>query len=329
MLKLGHISLDVPFFQASLSGYSDYAMRRLALDFGAPLTFAGVILAKSAAHPGVVEKSAFRPRDDEHPVGAQILGTEPQVMARAAKELVNVGYDLIDLNFACPAPKVLRRGRGGYLLKEPEKVVAIFRCVREAVDCPVLMKLRIGFDKSEQSRENFLEIVSKASAAGVDALIVHGRSVQQRFGCVADWQFLSGLKRQFPKATIIGGGDLFEAEIIAERMNSTGVDGVVIARGAVGNPWIFRHLRSVFDGGGLEAPGLEEQGRVILRHFELVRGLYESEKAVRYFRKFIVGYCKIHPERKRAQQGLLTANDREELLAAVKKWYPARGMLCM
>jgi tRNA-dihydrouridine synthase B len=324
MLKLGHISLDVPFFQASLSGYSDYAMRRMALDFGSPLTFAGVMLAKSAAHPGVAEKPAFIPRDDEHPVGAQILGTEPQVMAKAAKELINVGYDLIDLNFGCPAPKVLRRGRGGYLLKEPEKVIAIYRCVRGAVDCPVLMKLRIGFDKSEQSRENFLEIVSKVSAAGVDALIIHGRSVQQRFRGTADWECLARLKNQFPKVTIIGGGDLFEAEAIVERMNSTGVDGVVIARGAVGNPWIFRNLRAVFDGGGpLEPPGIEEQGRVILRHFELVSELYEAEKAIRYFRKFIVGYCKLHPERKKAQQGLLTANDRKELLAAVKKWYPA------
>ena len=322
MLKLGHISLDVPFFQAPLSGYSDYAMRKLALDFEAPLTFAGVMLAKSAAHPGVVEKPEFRPRDDEHPVGAQILGSEPEVMAKAAKELVGVGYDLIDLNFGCPAPKVLRRGRGGYLLKEPEKVMAIFRCVRGAVDCPVLMKLRIGFDKSEQSRENFLEIVSEASAAGVDALIIHGRSVQQRFRDTSDWEFLAWLKKQFPKLTIIGGGDLFEAENIAERMNSAGVDGVVIARGAIGNPWIFRNLRAVFDGGGpLEPPGLEEQGRVILRHFELVRGLYEAEKAVRYFRKFIVGYCKIHPERKKAQQDLLIANDGGELLAAVKKWY--------
>jgi tRNA-dihydrouridine synthase B len=330
MLKLGHISLDVPFFQAPLSGYSDYAMRRMALDFGAPLTFAGVMLAKSAAHPRVVEKSAFRPRDDEHPVGAQILGSEPEVMAKAAKELARVGYDLIDLNFACPSPKVLRRGRGGHLLKEPRKVMAIFRRVREAVDCPVLMKLRIGFDKSEQSRENFLEIVSGAAAEGVDALIVHGRSVQQRFRETSDWEFLARLKKQFSKVTIIGGGDLFEANVIAGRMNSTGVDGVVIARGAVGNPWIFRQLRAVFDGGGpLELPGIEEQGQVILRHFELVSELYEAKKAVRYFRKFIVGYCKLHPERKKAQQGLLTANDRKELLAAVKKWYSARGMLCV
>jgi tRNA-dihydrouridine synthase len=185
------------------------------------------------------------------------------------------------------------------------------------------MKLRIGFDKSEQSRENFLEIVSEASAAGVDALIIHGRSVQQRFRDTSDWEFLARLKNQFPKLTIIGGGDLFEAEIIAERMNSTGVDGVVIARGAVGNPWIFRHLRTVFDGRGpLEPPGIEEQGRVMLKHFELVSELYEAKKAIRYFRKFIVGYCKLHPERKRAQQGLLTANDRKELLVAVKKWYP-------
>ena len=324
MLKLGHISLDVPFFQASLSGYSDYAMRRLALDFGAPLTFAGVMLAKSAAHPGVVEKSQFRPFEDEHPVGAQILGSEPEVMAKAAKRLVNVGYDLIDLNFGCPAPKVLRRGRGGYLLKEPEKVMAIFRRVRGVVDCPVVMKLRIGFDKSEQSRENFLEIVSGTAAEGVDALIVHGRSVQQRFRETSDWEFLARLKNQFPKVTIIGGGDMFEANVIAGCMNSAGVDGVVIARGAVGNPWIFRNLRAVFDGGGpLEVPGLEEQGQVILRHFEMVRGLYEAKKAVRYFRKFIVGYCKLHPERKKAQKDLLIANDSKEFFAAVKKWYSA------
>ena len=322
MLKLGHISLDVPFFQASLSGYSDYAMRRLALDFGAPLTFAGVMLAKSAAHPGVVEKSQFRPFEDEHPVGAQILGSEPEVMAKAAKRLVNVGYDLIDLNFGCPAPKVLRRGRGGYLLKEPEKVMAILRRVRGAVDCPVLMKLRIGFDKSEQSRENFLEIVSGAADEGVDALIVHGRSVRQRFRESSDWEFLARLKKQFPDVTIIGGGDMFEANVIAGCMNSAGVDGVVIARGAVGNPWIFRNLRAVFDGGGpLEVPGLEEQGQVILRHFEMVRGLYEAKKAVRYFRKFIVGYCKLHPERKNAQQDLLIANDSKEFFAAVEKWY--------
>ena len=159
MLKIGNVTLDVPFFQAPLSGYSDYPMRKMARDFGAPLTFSGVMLAKSAANPKVLAKAVFRPGEDEHPIGAQILGAEPEVMAAAAKALVGVGYDLIDLNFACPAPKVLRRHRGGYLLNEPEKVIQIYRCVRSAVSCPVIMKLRIGFDSSEASRENFHQIV--------------------------------------------------------------------------------------------------------------------------------------------------------------------------
>ncbi|MCX5634359.1 MAG: tRNA-dihydrouridine synthase, partial [Planctomycetota bacterium] len=119
MLKLGQLLLNAPFFQASLSGYSDYAMRRLAIDFGAPLTFAGVMLAKSAAHPKVIKKPEFQPHKDEHPIGAQLLGNEPEIMVKAAQAVTNIGYDVLDLNFACPAPKVLRRCRGGYMMQEP------------------------------------------------------------------------------------------------------------------------------------------------------------------------------------------------------------------
>ena len=133
MLKIGNINLSVPFVQAPLSGYSDYAMRRLGLDFGVPMTFSGVMLAKSAAHPKLLRNPLFRPHDDEHPVGAQILSNDPATMAKAARALEGAGYDVIDLNFACPAPKVLRSRRGGYLLKEPETVIEIYRRVRDAV----------------------------------------------------------------------------------------------------------------------------------------------------------------------------------------------------
>ncbi|MBN1804742.1 MAG: tRNA-dihydrouridine synthase family protein, partial [Sedimentisphaerales bacterium] len=159
MLKIGSLILKVPFIQAPLSGYSDYAMRRLGLDFGVPLTFSGVMLAKSAAHPKLLRNPAFRPHDDEHPVGAQILGNDPATMAKAARALEDAGYDLIDLNFACPVPKVVRRQRGGYLLKEPEMVMEIFNRVREVVTCPVTMKLRTGFDSSMESYDNFHRIV--------------------------------------------------------------------------------------------------------------------------------------------------------------------------
>jgi tRNA-dihydrouridine synthase B len=322
MLKLGRITLDVPFFQASLSGYSDYAMRRIARDFGVPLTFAGVMLAKSIPHPKVFNSLKLRPGDDEHPIGAQLLGDEPAVMARAAKLVASVGYDLIDLNFACPAPKVLRRQRGGFLLKQPDRVMEIYRAVRDAVDCPVTMKLRTSFDEYDEDLDDFWNVTSRAVEAKADALIVHPRTVCQRYTGTANWQILAEFKKRFPQTIIIGSGDLFTVDAVKEKMQTTGVDGVVIARGAVGNPWIFSQLRALFDNRTkFVPPTLQQQGEVILKHFDLVRGLYEPKKAIGYFRKFVAGYCKLHPLRKKSQRAIFAAENQEELIFAVKQWY--------
>ncbi len=322
MLKVGTINLEAPFFQAALSGYSDYAMRKLALSFGAPLTFAPLMLAKSVAVPKVLAKTFFRPHDDEHPVGAQILGNDPHKMAEAAKALEGVGYDLIDLNFACPAGKVLRRRRGGYLLKDPTTLIDIYRRVRDSVSCPVLVKLRAGFDHSGQMRDNFQRIVADLAARSADAVIIHPRTVVQKFSGSADWRLLAEMKCRFPRMTIIGSGDLFDVNAVRRLLTSCRVDGVAIARGAIGNPWIFMRLRSFFECRSIpEHPTVYEQGKVILRHFKWVAQLYKQSKAVRYFRKFIVGYCKLHPQRKKVQRDLLAAADSSQLLAALDKWY--------
>jgi len=316
MLRIGNIVLDVPYFQASLSGYSDYAMRTIARDCGAPLVFAGAMLAKSVIHPKVFNNPLFKPGDEEHPIGAQLLGEDAEIMARAAKVVWKAGYDLIDLNFACPAPKVIRRKRGGFLLNEPDKVMEIYDAVRKAVDCPVTMKLRTSFDN--KSYDNFWDISSRAVDGKVDALIVHPRAVCQRFSGEADWQFLREVKKRFPHTIIFGSGDLFSADTIRNNIRDSGVDGAAIARGAIGNPWIFNQLRA---GNNFIAPTLEQQGQVILKHFNLVCKLYEHKKAIRYFRKFAVAYCKLHPLRKKAQKALFSAKTAEEFLAAVEQWY--------
>lgn len=316
MLKIGDIILDVPYFQASLSGYSDYAMRTAARDCGAPLTFAGVFLAKSAIHPRVFNGPLFKPGDDEHPIGAQLLGEDPEIMARAAKMVWNAGYDLIDLNFACPAPKVIRRKRGGFLLNEPDKALEIFNAVRESVDCPVTIKLRTSFDN--EPYDNFWKICSGAVEGGVNAIIVHPRTVCQRFTGRANWDFLAEVKKQFPRTIIFGSGDLFSADTIKNNIKNAGIDGAVIARGAIGNPWIFRQLR---EGDNFVSPTLEEQGRVISKHFSLLRKLYEDKKAVTHFRKFAIAYCKLHPQRRKAQKPLLSAKTAGEVLALVNQWY--------
>jgi nifR3 family TIM-barrel protein len=316
MLKIGNIILDVPFFQASLSGYSDYAMRVVARDCGAPLTFAGVMLAKSVVHPRVFNNPSFKPGVDEHPIGAQLLGEDPEIMAKAAKVVRKAGYDLIDLNFACPMPKVIRRKRGGFLLNDPDKVIDIFNAVKESVDCPVTMKLRTSFDN--RSFDNFWSISSRASAGKVDALIVHPRTVCQRFNGQADWQFLSEVKKRFPRTIIFGSGDLFSVDTIKNNIKTSGVDGAAIARGAIGNPWIFTQLR---DGNDFVAPSLEEQGQLISKHFNLVCTLYGPSKAVRHFRKFAIAYCKLHPLRRKAQKALVSAKSADDFLATVKQWY--------
>jgi nifR3 family TIM-barrel protein len=243
-------------------------------------------------------------------------------MARAAKALEGVGYDIIDLNFACPAPKVLRRRRGGYLLKEPETVKQIYSRVREAVTCPVTMKLRTGFDSSRESYDNFYQIVSDASQQNIDALAIHARTVLQKFAGTVDWPLLAEIKHRFERTTLIGSGDLFEPQTIVQRLKTAKVDGILIARGAIGNPWIYKSLNAVLTGLPLPTPPtLAEQAEVILKHFEMICQIYDSIKAVRYFRKFLVHYCRLHPKRKQAQKDLLTANNKTDLLVAVKKWY--------
>ena len=151
---------------------------------------------------------------------------------------------------------------------------------------------------------------------------MHGRTVKQRYKDKADWRIISELKRRFSQKTIIGSGDLFSAEGIVNAIKHSGVDGAAIARGAVGNPWIFRDLRAVIEGKALPpTPCLTEQAEVILKHFEMLCKLYEIKKAIGHFRKFLIHYCKLHPQRKRAQKSLLAADSKLQLLAAIKQLY--------
>lgn len=324
MLTIGNITLTKPFLQAPLSGYSDYAMRKLARQFGCELTFMGVMLAKSAANPRVLRKPVFRPRDDEHPIGAQILGADPKEMAKAACNLHNAGYDIIDINFACPAPKVLRRGRGGALIDKPDLAIEIFKTVRDCLNCPLMVKIRIGVDSSSQSRDNFWKITQAVIENGADAVAIHGRTVNEKYRTNANWQSLAQAKTKFPNVTLFGSGDLLKAQNIMEFFKTTKMDGAVIARGAIGNPWIFSRLIKMLEGySNPPLPDLAEQKKIILYHFEMICQLYSPVKAVRYYRKFLANYCRVEPNRKKARSEIVSAKTPDQLLAAIDKWYPA------
>ncbi|MBN1788184.1 MAG: tRNA-dihydrouridine synthase [Sedimentisphaerales bacterium] len=322
MLSIGNIKLKNPIIQAALSGYSDRAMRVLARKFGCELTFSGVMLDSSACYEPLFKKPNYIIKDDEHPIGAQILGTNPETMATAAKNLHRVGYDIIDLNFGCPVPKVILKGRGGTLLQQPWKIMEIFNKVRDTVDCPVMMKLRIGMDNSEASREDFWDLCAKAAKQGVDGLIVHGRTVEQRYRQAANWQIIKELKKKFSRMTIIGSGDLFEPADIVDKFRSSGADGVAIARGAIGRPWIYAQIKDVLEGKKeIFQPGIKLQGQVVMQHFEILTELYDMRKCIGYFRKFMSQYSKSHTHIRKVRREFMTIKTEKALRQAIVKWY--------
>ncbi len=322
MIKIGNIELDIPLFQAPLSGYSDSPMRVMARQFGAPLTFAGLMLDASTAFRKIMCKPEFAIDPSDHPIGGQLLGSEPEIMTKAAITLEESGFDVIDLNFACPAPKVLRRGRGGALMKDPRRAISIMKMVRNNISRPMSVKIRRGFNNSEQSADNYWELCEGAVAVGIDALVVHGRTVTDHYRGKADWDIVVRTKKRFPDTLVFGSGDIFSAADVQRRLADGLIDGVIIARGAIGNPWIFSEARAILQGKPLpEPPDVTEQGAVMKRHFELVRAVYHERKVVAYFRKFAVRYCKRHPERKKVQMQLITDKTSEAVLDSIKQWY--------
>ncbi len=322
MLKFGDIGLDMPFIQAPLSGYTDHPMRVLARRFGCPLVFTGVMLDKISLHPRAMRQIKFRPFPEEHPVGAQIMGSDPATMAQSAAAFERAGYDCIDLNFACPVPKVLRRERAGYLMRRPAIVRETWQRTREVVSCPVFMKIRVGFDSSEAAREDFWTICENAAADGVDLLTIHGRTVEQKYKGQADWDLPAEVKRAFPKLTLFGSGDIMTAETAVERATTSGLDGVIVARGAIGNPWIFQEIRALWEGRSKPlSPTLAEQKQIMLEHFEMILETRPPRKAVPYFRKFTVGYCRRHPQRKQTMLALMQARTPDQIHRTIEDYY--------
>ena len=316
------MSLELPVIQAPISGYSDFAMREIARHHGAQATFSGLMLDRSVIHPKAWKQPLFSHHPHESPLGGQLVGADPDTMVRAAVVLQDHGYDLVDVNLACPAPKVLARGRGGALLRQPDLAIEIVRRLRHAVSVPLTVKLRTGHDQDQESRDAFWRICQGVLDAGADALIVHGRCVVQRYAGQADWDIVYEVKERFPHVTVLGSGDLFTAHAALDRLRNGPLDGLVLARGAIGNPWIFREVRALLAGDPLPIPPtVQEVGRVLEQHFDLVLNLYDVKKAIGHFRKFCVGYCRRHPQRKSALLDLMAADTVPAVRGAITQWF--------
>jgi tRNA-dihydrouridine synthase B len=325
-LTIGPIPLDFPVVQAALSGYSDWAMRVIARRLGASYTLCEVLLDQFVIQVSRGKRADryLRVTDEEHPVGAQLMGANPEEFAPAAVRLVAAGFDVIDINFGCPVKKVLGRCRGGYLLGQVDTALEIVARVREAVptEIPVTVKMRRGLDDTSESRDNFYQIFDGAFELGVAAITVHGRTVQQRYVGPSRWEFLRELKQHAGNRTVLGSGDLFTPQACLDMITQTGVDGVTAARGAIGNPWIFSQARALAAGQPLpDPPRVLEQREVIAEHYRLAEELYGGEVCSRHMRKFGIKYSKLHPHGQEVRDAFVAVSHPGQWGDVLERWY--------
>lgn len=327
-MRIGSMEIWPPVQLAALAGYSDAAMRTMCRSFGAPYAVAEMILDAPVLVSKTIRKH-MRLWENDHPIAAQITCSSIDNSILAAQTLLDMGYQGVELNFACPVKKLLRRGRGGAFMEEPGRALEYLEAVRRAVpmEVPVSIKLRIGWDETTESEKAFYRIVDGAVQLGIAAITIHGRTVKQMYKGFADWDALARVRKFVGDATcLMGSGDVMKAQDVLRMLDHTGMHGVSIARGAIGKPWIFRQVRDLMEGREPYVPDYLEQGRIIRSHFDLsLKVTGREESTSRHLRKFGIYYSKFHPNAKRVRLAFLSVKSAAEYNAVVDEWYGKDG----
>lgn len=326
-LRLGRVTLPMPVVQAALSGYSDLAMRTVAREHGASYTLAEVVLDEHVLQKGKLRRRILAVPEHDHPVGGQLMGSDPVTFGNAARELVRAGYDVVDVNFGCPVTKVLGRRRGGWLLQDPDQALAIVDAVLQAVagDVAVTVKMRRGSNDTPDAEARFWTILEGAIARGVTAATVHPRSVEQKYAGPSRWPFLAEVKRRVGAFPILGSGDLLSPFDVLAMRRQTGVDGVTIARGCIGNPFVFGQVADVFAGRPARRPTMTQQRAALHRHWQVAVPFYGGERqALPHVRMHAIKYGQYHAEPIYARERLVTMRGPEAYAALVDEVFADR-----
>ena len=315
MLKIGNATLKYGIMLAPMAGATDYAFRKVCKGFGAEYLVSEMVCAKALCYEQKIKKSITASpsktaplaaiREGELPMAVQIFGSEPQFMAEAARMISENSYrgatsvhtpTAIDINMGCPVAKVVSNGEGSALLKNPKLAAEIVRAVRGAVDIPVTVKIRIGWDKNSI---NAVEMAKYLEDAGASLICVHGRTREQQYAPSADWSHIANVKRAV-SVPVIGNGDIFEPRDASKMLRETGCDGVMIGRGALGNPWIFENTINLFEGREERKIPQNEVIDVALSHLKLMietkgerAGIAESRKHLGWYMKGIRGAAEL------------------------------------
>lgn len=319
-MKIGNIDLGgSPLLLAPMEDVTDASFRILCREQGASAVYTEFIPSDGLIRDAGKALAKMRTREDEAPVGIQIYGHIPESMVEAAKmadraaELVGGhGADFIDINFGCPVSKIAGRGAGSGMMREPDKMVAITKAVVEAVDKPVTVKTRLGWDEGSKI---IVELAERLQDAGIQALTIHGRTRCQMYKGQADWTLIGAVKNN-PRMhiPIIGNGDIDSPQKAKEAFERWGVDAIMVGRATFGHPWIFKEMRTYLDTGELmQEPSVSEKVALAKRHLALSLELKGEPRGIFEMRRHLSCYFKGLPDFKETRMRMVTTLDVAEL----------------
>ena len=316
-MNIGCLHLKNNVFLAPMAGISDFPFRMVARSFGCGLAFTEMISAAGLVRGAGKTFRYLVTSPEDRPLGVQLFGCEPETLAAAARIAAEQGADLLDVNMGCPVKKVAKAGSGASLMRDPERAAAILQAVRKASTLPLTVKIRAGWNARQV---NAVEIGEIAQGCGVDAVILHPRTADQGFGGRSDWGLIATLKGRL-RIPVIGSGDVRCPEDAARMLRETGCDGVMVGRGALGNPWLIGNILCHLSGTGISLPSVAAREDIIRRHLMLAIELNGEKIGTRDFRKHLLWYTKGLKGGAQFRQAAGRISDRESAWKALEDFF--------
>ncbi len=286
-LRIGNVTLENNLILAPMAGVTDLPFRILCKEQGAGLSCMEMVSAKAILYKNKNTKELLTIDKREHPVSLQLFGSDPEIISEIARQIEELPFDILDINMGCPVPKVVNNGDGSALMKQPLLAGKIIEKTAKAIQKPLTVKIRKGFD---EDHVNAVELAHIAEECGAAAVAVHGRTREQYYSGRADWEIIRQVKEAV-NIPVIGNGDLFTGEDVKKMERQTGCDGFMVGRGAQGNPWIFKQMLFYLETGKeLPKPSMEEMVRMMLRHAKMLIEYKGDYTGIREMRKHAAWY---------------------------------------
>ncbi|MFC1828435.1 tRNA dihydrouridine synthase DusB [Thermodesulfobacteriota bacterium] len=316
MMKIGSIALDNMTVLAPLAGATHLPFRLLARQAGCALVCSEMISANGLVRKSEKTKQLLDSRPEEKPLSVQIFGTDPSVMADAASIVESSGADILDINLGCPVKKVIKTGAGVALMKTPEKVEAILKSVRQAINIPLTVKMRTGWDKSGDQARKIADI---AQACGVNAVTLHPRTAGQGFGGEASWTLIAEIKNRI-SIPVIGNGDIVKPEDALKMQHQTGCDAVMIGRAAMGNPWIFSRVLALIRGDNAAVPDMSQRTEVIIKYVKDMVAYFGERRGCQILRSHLGWFVKGLPYSSKFRDSIKHISSQDEAVKRVRDY---------